>query len=153
MEASALSETLFGGTPTTPIYDNVPSAVFSQPPVATCGLTEAEAVEKFGEVKVFMSEFKPLKHTMPTGRAGQEMVLIKVLVVSRGRNAGSVVGVHMVGDDAPEIVQGLAIALKAGAHKEQFDQTVALHPTVAEEFCTLREATRISKEATPLPPE
>ena len=150
MEASALSETLFGGRPTAPTYDNVPSAVFSQPPVATCGLTEAEAVDKFGEVKVFMSDFKPLKHTMPTGRAGQEMVLIKVLVVSRGPNAGLIVGVHMVGDDAPEIVQGLAIALKAGAQKEQFDQTVALHPTVAEEFCTLREAKRISKEAQPL---
>ncbi|CAE7472159.1 EMB2360 [Symbiodinium natans] len=145
MEATALSETLFGGRSRAPTYDNVPSAVFSQPPVATCGLSEAEAVDKHGEVQVFMSRFKPLKHTMPTGRAGQEMVLIKVLVANRGRSAGTVVGVHMVGEDAPEIVQALAIALSAGASKEQFDQTVALHPTVTEEFCTLREATRIAK--------
>ena len=144
MEASALSETLFGGRPRAPSYDNVPSAVFSQPPVATCGLTEAEAVDKYGEIEVFTSKFKPLKHTMPTGRAGQEMILIKVLVVKGGWDSGLVVGVHMVGDDAPEIVQGLAIALKAGVRKSQFDQTVALHPTAAEEFCTLRQATRIA---------
>ena len=146
MEATALSETLFGPRPKAPNYDNVPSAVFSQPPVAKCGLSEAEAADKYGEVEVFMSEFKPLKHTMPTGRAGQERMLIKVLVVNRGPSTGLVVGVHMVGQDAPEIVQGLAIALKAGASKKQFDQTVALHPTAAEEFCTLRQARRIAKK-------
>ncbi|CAJ1418284.1 unnamed protein product, partial [Effrenium voratum] len=141
MEAVALAETLFG-QPAAPGYDGVPSAVFSQPPIATCGLTEEQAAEKYGGVDVFLSKFKPLKHTMPTGRGAQEMYFIKVLVANRGRSAGQVVGVHMVGEDAPEIMQGLAIALKAGASKADFDATVGIHPTAAEELCTLRQKAR-----------
>jgi len=143
MEAVALSKTLFGGEPTKPDYSGVPSAVFSQPAAASCGLTEEEAAESFGSVDVYMSTFKPLKHTMPTGRGEQERILIKLLVAGSGSpSAGRVVGAHMVSADAAETMQGLAIAMKAGASKDTFDTTVGIHPTSAEEWCTLRTKVR-----------
>ena len=131
-EGMALARTLFGGEATAMDYRNVPTAVFSTPPVGTVGLTEAEA-RKLGPVDVYVSTFTPLKHTL-TGRA--ERTFMK-LVVERGSER--VLGLHMVGADAPEIVQGFAVALKCGATKRDFDSTVGIHPTAAEEFVTLRE--------------
>mmetsp|Transcript_27647 Transcript_27647/g.60868 ORF Transcript_27647/g.60868 Transcript_27647/m.60868 type:complete len:543 (+) Transcript_27647:122-1750(+) len=142
-EADALARTLFGGRPTQPMYDLAPRAIFSQPPVASCGLTEPQAARRYGSVDVYMSKFTPLKHSMPTRLEKEEQILVKLLVVSEGYfQSGRVVGVHMVGEDAPEIVQPLAIALKAGATKENFDETQAIHPTIAEEWCLLRTKNR-----------
>jgi glutathione reductase (NADPH) len=112
-------------------YENVPSAVFSQPPIGTVGLNEAEARAR-GDVDVYISRFKPLKHTL-TGR--DEGTMMKLVV---DRASDRVLGCHMVGSDAPEIIQGLAVALKCGATKGQFDATVGIHPTAAEEFVTMR---------------
>ncbi|MCE2390893.1 MAG: glutathione-disulfide reductase [Proteobacteria bacterium] len=132
-EGMALAETLFGGRPTRPDHIDVASAVFSQPPIGSVGLTEAQARERYGEVEIYRSRFRPLKHTL-TGR--DEQTLMK-LIVERG--GGRVVGAHMVGPDAGEIIQGIAIAVKMGATKEQFDRTIGIHPTAAEEFVTMRE--------------
>ena len=131
-EGIALAKTLFGKTPTAMDYANVATAVFSQPPVGTVGLTEAEARER-GPVDVYVARFKPLKHTL-TGR--DERTMMKLVV---DRKSDRVLGCHMVGADAPEIIQGLAVALKCGATKAQFDATVGIHPTAAEEFVTMRE--------------
>merc|ERR1719262_1505292 len=99
MEGMAMSKTMFGGTPTKPNYEDVPSAVFSQPPVGSCGLSEADAAKKYGKVDVYIEKFKPLKHTMPTGRGEEERVMMKMIVDS---DSGKVVGAHMVGADAGE---------------------------------------------------
>ena len=131
-EGMAVARTLFGGEATAMDYRNVPTAVFSTPPVGTVGLTEAEAAQR-GEIDVYVSSFKPLKHTL-TGRA--ERTMMKLVV---DRASQRVLGLHMVGADAPEIVQGFAVALKCGATKRDFDATVGIHPTAAEEFVTLRE--------------
>jgi glutathione reductase (NADPH) len=106
--------------------------VFSQPPVGTVGQTEAIARVMHGAVDIYRTSFRPMKHTM-TGR--DERTMMKLVVE---RASQRVVGAHMVGADAPEIIQALAIAVKMGATKQQFDQTVAVHPTAAEEFVTLR---------------
>jgi glutathione reductase (NADPH) len=132
MEGHFLANTLFGGKPMKPDHLNVPSAVFSQPPVGTVGLTEEEARRTYGEIDVYAAIFRPLKHTL-TGRAQQ--TLMKLLVDAK---SDRVVGAHMVGDDAAEIIQGVGIAIKAGATKRQFDATVGIHPTAAEEFVTMR---------------
>ena len=132
-EGSAVAQTLFGGQPTPVAHDNVPSAVFSQPPVSVVGLTEADAIAKYGEIEVYQSAFKPLKHTL-SGR--DERTLMKLLVDAATQR---VVGAHMVGADAPEIIQGIAIGVVAGLTKAQFDATVGIHPTAAEEFVTLKE--------------
>lgn len=148
MEAMALSKTLFGGESTKPVYENVPSAVFSQPPIGSCGLTESEAATKYGSVDVYIENFKPLKHTMPTGRGEEERVLMKMVVVSEGFDgAGRVVGAHMVGADAGEMMQGIGVAMKAGATKAHFDSTVGIHPTSAEEWCTMRTKKRTTTAA------
>ena len=131
-EAMAVVATLFGGRPTTIDYTTVPTAVFSEPCLACVGLTEEEARERYAEVHVFRSSFLPLKSTL-SGR--RERTLVK-LVVDGGTDR--VVGAHMLGPDAAEIVQGLAIAIIAGATKAHFDATLAIHPTAAEEFVTLR---------------
>jgi glutathione reductase (NADPH) len=135
-EGMALANTLFGGKPTRPDHEDVPSAVFSQPAVGTVGLTEAAARKRYGEIDVYRSRFRPLKHTL-SGRDEQTMMK---LVVDRASDR--VVGCHMVGPDAGEIVQGLAIALKCRATKAQFDATIGVHPTAAEEFVSLREPVR-----------
>jgi glutathione reductase (NADPH) len=135
-EGMALANTLFGGKPTRPDHEDVPSAVFSQPAIGTVGLTEAAARERYGEIDVYRSRFRPLKHTL-SGRDEQTMMK---LVVDRASDR--VVGCHMVGPDAGEIVQGLAIALKCRATKAQFDATIGIHPTAAEEFVSLREPVR-----------
>merc|ERR1719229_234007 len=140
-----MARTMFGEAPQKPDYENVPSAVFSQPPVGSCGLTEVEAATKYGSVDIYISKFKPMKHTMPTGRGEEERMLFKMIVVSDGfEGAGDVVGLHMVGAEAGEMMQGLAVAMKAGAKKSHFDATVGIHPTAAEEWCTMRTKARMT---------
>jgi len=148
MEGGAMAKTLFGGEKTRPDHEGVPSAVFSQPPVSSCGLTEKEAAIKYGSVDVYMTKFKPMKHTMPTGRGEEEKILMKLICISDGQpDAGKVVGLHAVGADTPEMMQGLGVAMKAGATKTHFDTTVGIHPTAAEEWCTMREKTRTTTKA------
>lgn len=132
-EGQAVATTLFGGADTPIDHDYVPSAVFSQPPVGSVGLSEAAALARFGHIDVYRSSFRPLRHAL-TGR--DERTLVKLVVDAATER---VVGAHMVGADAPEIVQGLAIAVKMGATKRDFDATTGIHPTAAEEFVTLRE--------------
>ena len=129
-EGQAYADTVFGGRPTPFVPDHVPTAVFAQPAIATVGLTEAEARLR-GEVTVHRAHFKPLRHAV-SGR--DERVLIKLVCAAP---SGRVLGLHVVGDDAPEIVQAAAIAIAMGATKADFDRTVALHPTVAEELVLL----------------
>lgn len=132
-EAMVLVDRLFGTGQRRLDYALIPTAVFTHPTVATVGLGEAEARATFGAVKVFRSEFRPLRHTL----SGNEARTLMKLVVDAASDR--VVGLHMVGDDAAEIVQGFAVALKAGATKAVFDATVGIHPTAAEEFVTMRE--------------
>lgn len=137
MEGMAFTATVFGNKPTKPIYEKVASACFVQPPLCYVGLTEEEAKKHLtGDIDVFVSKFKPMKNTL-TGR--DEKTLMKLIVHVA---TDEVVGVHMVGPDAPEIMQGIAIALKAGAKKSHFDTTVGIHPSAAEEFVTMRTRTR-----------
>lgn len=133
-EAMCLVETLVGDAPRALDYDHVPTAVFSQPAVATVGLTEEQAQRRHGEnMHVYVSEFRPMKHTLG-GSSGR---MLMKMVVHPGTDR--VLGVHIVGDDGPEIIQGFAVALKCGATKAQLDATVGLHPTAAEELVTMRE--------------
>ncbi len=131
-EGMALANTLFNNKPTKPGYMNVPTAVFSTPNCGTVGLTEEEARAQNLKIDVYRSSFKPLKHTL-TGR--DERTMMK-LIVDQAND--KVLGCHMVGPEAGEIIQGLAVALNCGATKAQFDQTVGIHPTAAEEFVTMR---------------
>ena len=132
-EGRAIAETLFNENFTTVDHHNVPTAVFSQPPVGTVGLAEHVARERVGAVDVYRTRFRPMKYTL-SGR--QERTLMKLVV---DRKSDRVLGCHMVGRDAPEIIQGLGIALQCGATKRQFDRTIGIHPTAAEEFVTMRE--------------
>ncbi len=132
-EGRCFAETVYNNNPMTTDYTNVPSAVFSQPPVATVGLTEQEARAKVGRVRLFISRFKPMRNTLAQR---DERTLMKLVVDAE---TDVVLGCHMVGPDAPEIVQGIAIALKCGATKAQFDATIGIHPTAAEEFVTMRD--------------
>jgi glutathione reductase (NADPH) len=134
-EGRAIAETLFNDNPTKMDHADVPSAVFSQPPIGAVGLTEERARREYGEVDVYMARFKPMKNTL-SGR--EERTLMKLVVDAR---SDRVLGCHMLGPDAPEIIQGLAVAVKCGATKRQFDQTVGIHPSAAEEFVTMREKT------------
>lgn len=148
MEGMAMARTIFGDSPAKPDHEFVPSAVFSQPPIGTCGYTEAEAAKKFSSVDVFVAAFKPMKHTMPTGRGSHEEIMMKLVVVSEGfEGAGRVVGAHMVGAEAGDMMQGIGVAMKAGATKAHFDSTVGIHPTSAEEWCTMRTKTRTTAAA------
>jgi glutathione reductase (NADPH) len=133
-EAMAVANLLFGKGRRPMSYDFIPTAVFTEPGIATVGYTEAQARRIFGQVAIFRSEFKPLKHTL-SGRG--ERALLKLIVEAA---TDRVVGLHMVGADAAEVVQGFAVAMKAGATKEVFDSTIGIHPTAAEEFVTMREA-------------
>ncbi|MFW5926506.1 MAG: glutathione-disulfide reductase [Wenzhouxiangella sp.] len=132
MEGHAFADTQFGNMDRPVEHDNVPAAVFSQPPVGTVGLTEAEARAECDGVHVYRAEFTPMKYTL-SGR--KEKGLMKLIV-----DAGSsrVVGCHVVGPDAPEIVQGFAVAVRAGLTKSEFDRTIGIHPTSAEELVTMR---------------
>jgi glutathione reductase (NADPH) len=132
-EGRILADTQFGGKSGQMSYENVPSAVFSTPEAGTVGLTEAEAREKYGDaVKVYRSKFRPMYYTLPDM---PEKTLMKLVVDT---NSDRVLGAHMVGDYAAEIIQAVAIAINMGATKAQFDATVALHPSSAEEFVTMR---------------
>jgi glutathione reductase (NADPH) len=131
-EGRAFTETNFNNNPMTMDYENIASAVFSQPAIGSVGLTEGQAREK-GEIDVYISRFKAMKHTL-SGR--DERTVMKLIVE---RKSDRVVGCHMLGNEGPEIMQALAIALKCGATKAQFDATIGIHPTAAEEFVTMRE--------------
>jgi len=134
-EGMAVAHTLFGAAPTAADLAVVPSAVFSQPPIGTVGLSESAALEAHEAIDIYRASFRPLRHTL-SGR--DERTLVKLVVDSASQR---VLGAHMVGADAPEIVQGLAIAIRMGATKADFDATLGIHPTAAEEFVTLREKT------------
>ena len=114
-------------------YENIPTAVFSQPSIGTVGLTEAQAREKFSDIDVYKTDFKPMKNTLS---GSSERTFMKMLVV---RSTDKVVGMHMVGPEAGEIIQGFAVAIRAGATKAIFDSTIGIHPTAAEEFVTMRK--------------
>lgn len=131
-EGMALANTLFNNKPTKPNYINVATAVFSAPNCGTVGLTEGQARELKLNVEIYRTSFRPLRHTL-TGR--DERTMMKLVV---DRDSDRVLGCHMVGPDAGEIIQGLAVALNCGATKAQFDATVGIHPTAAEEFVTMR---------------
>lgn len=139
-EGAALAQTLFGPAPVAADLTTVPSAVFSQPPIGTVGLTEEQALEKVGEIDIYRANFRSMRHTL-SGR--DERTLVKLVVDAASQR---VLGAHMVGNDAPEIIQSIAIALRMGATKADFDATVALHPSAAEEFVTLKEKTRRRKD-------
>lgn len=134
-EGMALAHSLFNNNPRIMDYDNIPSAVFSHPPIGSVGLTEDQARER-GGIDVYVSRFKPMKHTL-SGR--DEQALMKLIV---DQESDRVIGLHMVGPDSPEMAQGFAVAMKAGATKAHFDSTVGIHPTAAEELVTMREKTR-----------
>ncbi len=132
-EAMAFVDTVFRGRPRPMDHADVPTAVFGHPPVSTVGLSEHQARTACEAVDIYRSSFRPLKHTL-SGR--DERAMMKLIV---DRPSQKVVGAHMVGVDAPEIIQGVAVAIKAGASKAVFDATVGIHPTAAEEFVTMRE--------------
>ena len=131
-EGQAFADTVFGGTPTKVEYDCIPSAVFSHPPLAGVGMTEGEARNKYGNVRVYQSDFRPMKYVL----AGRNERSLYKMVCAEG--TGQILGIHMIGPESPEIMQAAAVAVKAGMTKAQFDQTVAIHPTMAEELVLLR---------------
>ena len=135
-EAMCFAKTVYGGVPTRPDHRDVPHAVFSQPPIGTVGLTEAEARALGNPIHVYTSSFRALRDTL-TG--SDEKTHMKLVVDQR---SDRVLGVHMVGPEAAEIVQGFGVALKCNATKAQFDATIGIHPTAAEELVTMREPTR-----------
>lgn len=137
MEGSLFAKTVFGGDPSKPDYNNIPYAVFCIPPLSVVGLSEEQAIEQAkGDVRVYTSSFNPMKNTI-SGR--QEKTVMKLVVDAA---TDKVLGASMCGPDAPEIIQGIAVALKCGATKAQFDSTVGIHPSAAEEFVTMRSVTR-----------
>ncbi len=132
-EGQWLARHLFGNPDQTVIYKNIPTAVFCHPNVATCGLTEQEASDQGSDTEIYTATVKQLKHTL-SGR--DELSFIKLIV---DKTSDRVLGVHLVAPDAGELMQGIAVAMQAGATKAQFDNTIGIHPTLAEEFVTMRE--------------
>lgn len=133
-EAMAFVDSEYRGRPTSMNYENIPTAVFSRPQIATVGLSETAARETYGDdVEVYRSTFRPMQFTL----AGREERMMMKLVVARSTR--KLLGVHVLGPDAGEIVQGFAVALKLGATKEDLDRTVGIHPTAAEELVTMRD--------------
>jgi len=131
-EGQAFADSVYGGKPTVVDYANVPSAVFSHPPIGAVGMTEAEAREQLGSIRVYTSDFRAMKNVL-AGR--NERALYKMVV---NEATDQVVGLHLIGPDAPEILQAAAVAVKAGLSKADFDATVALHPSMAEELVLLK---------------
>jgi glutathione reductase (NADPH) len=131
-EGHAFADTQFGGKPRRVDYHCVPSAVFSHPPIAAVGLTESEAKNRYGTVKVYSSDFRPMKNVLANR---DERALYKMVCDA---STDRVLGLHMIGPDSPEILQAAAVAVKAGLTKQQFDDVVALHPTMAEELVLLK---------------
>lgn len=138
-EGMALVRTLYEGKPTSMSYENIPSAVFSTPPIGSVGLTEEDA-RRDHNIEIYQSSFKPMKHTL-SGR--NERSVMKLIV---DKDTDKILGAHMMGIDAPEILQGIGIAVKAGATKADFDATIGIHPTAGEEFVTMREPLRPSED-------
>ncbi|WP_421995430.1 glutathione-disulfide reductase [Roseococcus sp.] len=134
----ALADTLFGKNPRRASYENVPTAIFTSPPIGTVGLSEEEAAKR-GPVDVYVSKFTPMRHTI-SKREGRK-TLMKLIVDQKSQK---IVGAHMLGEDAAEIMQGIGIAVVMGATKQDFDRTIGIHPTAAEEFVTLRTRTRVA---------
>ena len=132
-EAIALIDMLYGKKNKKVSYDNVPSAIFTLPNFATVGLSEDAADEKGLETKIFTTNFKQLKHTLTDSK---ERCFMKLVVNAKN---DKVIGAHMVGSDAGEQIQGIAVAIKSGATKRDFDQTIGIHPTSAEEWVTMRD--------------
>ena len=132
-EGAAFAETVFNDKPLAVDHSNIPTAVFSQPPVGTVGMTEEEARDNKFDVDIYKSVFRPMKHTL-SGR--DEKTLMKLIV---DRNTDKVLGLHIVGPDSGEMIQAFGIAVKMGATKSQFDETVAVHPTAAEELVTMKQ--------------
>jgi glutathione reductase (NADPH) len=141
-EGHALADTLFGNRPRGVNLNNVPTAVFSIPPLATVGLTEEEAAQKC-RVKIFVTKFTPMRHQL-SGRTTRKTLM--KLVVDEATD--KLLGAHILGEDAPEMMQGIAVAITAGATKADFDRTIGIHPTAAEEFVTLRTQTRVAGPGT-----
>ena len=131
-EGQAFADRVFGGKPGSVSYDCIPSAVFSHPPLAGVGMTEGEARNTIGDVRVYLADFRPMKNVL-AGR--NERGLYKMICEG---NSGRIVGIHMIGPDAPEIMQAAAVAVKAGLTKDDFDATVAIHPTMAEELVLMK---------------
>ncbi|PRQ25966.1 putative glutathione-disulfide reductase [Rosa chinensis] len=136
MEGGALAKTLFLNEPTKPDYRAIPSAVFSQPPIGQVGLSEEQATEQYGDVDIYTSNFRPMKATLS---GLPDRVFMKLVVCAK---TNKLLGLHMCGEDSPEIVQGFAVAVKAGLTKADLDATIGIHPTAAEEFVTMRTPTR-----------
>ncbi|OIW12634.1 hypothetical protein TanjilG_24567 [Lupinus angustifolius] len=143
MEGMALAKTLFQDDPTKPDFRAVPSAVFSQPPIGQVGLTEEQAVQQYGDIDIFTANFRPMKATL----SGLPDRAFMKLIVSAKTN--EVLGLHICGEDAAEIVQGFAVAIKAGLTKSAFDATIGVHPTAAEELVTMRTPTRKIRKSQP----
>jgi glutathione reductase (NADPH) len=135
-EGHALADTLFGNKARTISLENVPTAVFSIPPIGTVGLTEAQAAAR-GPAKIFLTRFTPMRHNI----SGRPRKTLMKLIVDAATD--KILGAHMLGEDAAEILQGIAVAITAGATKADFDRTIGIHPTAAEEFVTLRTQTRV----------
>jgi glutathione reductase (NADPH) len=130
-EAMCFIETVYRNNPTSPDYELIPTAVFSQPEIGTVGMTEEDACKRFAEIEIYRAEFRPMKATL-SGRT--EKMIMKLIVDAASRR---VVGAHILGHDAGEMAQLLGVSLKAGATKEDFDRTMAVHPTAAEELVTM----------------
>jgi glutathione reductase (NADPH) len=137
-EGHSLADRLFGRGPRKWDLDRVASAVFSTPPIATVGLTEAQAAAN-GPADIYVEKFTPMRHTL----SKRPRKTLMKLVVDQATQ--KVVGAHMLGEDAPEIIQGISIAINAGATKQDFDRTVGIHPTAAEEFVTMRTRARVAE--------
>ena len=132
-EGAAFAETVFANTPTAYDHELIPSAVFTQPPVGTAGLTETEARKAHGAIDIYKTKFRPMKGMLTSN---PDWMMMKLVVRA---SDDVVLGVHMVGDDSPEVIQAAGIAVKAGLTKAQFDATCAVHPTAAEELVTMKE--------------
>ena len=132
-QGMAFARRNFGGLDQQVDYDFIPTAVFCQPTIGTVGFTEEEARARFGDIRLFKSSFRPMKHTLS---GSDEKAFMKIIVDAK---TDRVVGVHMMGPDAGEILQGIAVAMRAGATKALFDTTIGIHPTTAEELVTMRE--------------
>lgn len=135
-EGRAMAKNAFGGAHEKVDYTNIPTAVFTTPTIGSVGLTEKKALETYGDIDVYKTSFTPMQNTM----AGRDEKTMMKLVVDH--KSDRVVGAHMVGPDAPEIIQSLAVAIKSGATKADFDNTIAIHPTAAEEFVLMRRGQR-----------
>eukprot|EP00246_Nothoceros_aenigmaticus_P000782 TRINITY_DN11011_c0_g1_i1.p1 TRINITY_DN11011_c0_g1~~TRINITY_DN11011_c0_g1_i1.p1 ORF type:complete len:588 (-),score=109.36 TRINITY_DN11011_c0_g1_i1:701-2395(-) len=142
MEGMAFSKTVFGNQKTKTDHKNVPSAVFTNPPIGTVGLTEAEAVEQYGDVDIFTSNFRAMKSTLS---GLPDRTFMKIIVDAE---TDRVLGMHICGDEAAEMLQGFAVAVKAGLKKSHLDQTIGIHPSSAEELVTMRTASRKIRQKT-----